>query len=240
MVAAVTVSLAGCILLVSPKDYGSTCHFLGMNTSCGSCIQSQCQDDVNRCCKDTSCSSKLAAVDECASGDGGACAEIAVMTASLNRNGSALAVCIERSCPNSCVSHSSTSKTNCYVPEFCSGSACQCSYSPGTSNDVVCSSSAFPETLCCAPEDWPAPGLHCSCEQLACCSTMEGCDCLLSQGPSTTHTCTASICCAYQNGCSCGNQPCLSQETQVTSCSLSVIGCPAGNKKVTSCSIGAR
>jgi hypothetical protein len=237
-VSALTLGLAGCILLVSPSSYGPACHFSGMGTACGSCIASQCQAEVNTCCGDTDCSGTLDALDQCASGDGGACTTIESQTASKNVSSAGLAACIERSCSSLCETHSSTSKTNCTVPEFGGGHACQCELST-QSNDTVCSSAAFPDTLCCAPDGWPAPGLQCNCEQLSCGPTSDGCDCFLSASQSCTHVCSATLCCQYQDTCSCGSEACLTQEKQVPSCTLSVIGCPAGNKPVQSCSIAA-
>jgi hypothetical protein len=238
-VSALTLGLAGCILLVSPTSYGTTCHFSGMGTTCGSCIASQCQTEVNACCVDPGCSGTLDALDQCASGDGGACSAIDSETASNDVNSAGLAACIVRSCSNLCETHSSTSKTSCSVPEFGGGHSCQCSLSD-QSNDTVCSSAAFPDTLCCAPDGWPAPSLQCTCQQLSCGPTADGCDCFLSPGESCTHVCSATICCQNLDDCYCGSAACLAQEKQVPSCSLSVVGCPVGNKQVESCSIAVK
>jgi hypothetical protein len=236
------VTLAGCILFVSPADYGAHCEFQGMTTDCGACLAERCQTTIDACCGDSTCASILSSVDTCASELGDACTTLKDAAKSgTDPTQQALGSCVATLCAGECAASQGESVTKCSEPEFAEGTACTCSSaSDGGANDFVCSSAVYPEALCCAPSGWPGPGLTCNCEPLECSSMPSGCSCSLSCSPfgSSSTTCSGPPhCCALSGSCSCSDSPCTSGETKVSSCSAKTAGCPSGAHVVESCSI---
>ena len=112
----------------------------------------------------------------------------------------------------------------------CTMSELSCSCSPSTSgaSTVRCNAQTFPHARCCGDLQYPQKNTDCSCRQLSCKQTSEGCECLagISYGP--TSTCQAPSggkCCASQSMCSCGYDDCYEGENTVSTCSAEALTC---------------
>lgn len=238
LVAAVA-SLAGCILLVSPRDYGEHCKFGGEATACGQCIAQSCQAVVDTCCRNDSCTPGLNLVEHCASGEQTPCELLQSDLQATDPHRVELARCVSTQCAATCKGEAPTTNiTKCSSSSFGLGNTCSCSVTADP-NGVACSEAAFPLTRCCAPQTWPAAGQKCTCEILACTSTTDGCACLLYDGPAESSMCTDAICCLDHDSCRCGSKPCGSSSTQVPSCNLAAMECPPAQKHVASCTATA-
>jgi hypothetical protein len=228
--------MAGCVLLVSPPEGDETCRLDISGTFCGICIVQHCQDAVNDCCADTQCRELLAQVDDCARSANENCE--AFKKLSLGKStGSALSQCVQRECPGRCEAVG-TSSTFCLDMPSSAQTACSCSYGEG-SNPLVCSPLEFPDTLCCAPEGWPAAGQQCSCKPIGCQPSPDGCICELVDysSPALARSCEGVYCCAADDTCVCGSTPCPAYHTPVARCSLEVLSCPRQQNRLPSCSV---
>jgi hypothetical protein len=99
LAAVVVASAAGCVLLVPARDdLSGSCHFAGESTtSCGKCIQRSCQNEVNGCCRDSTCDKTLQELDTCAvSGSADACAPL------LQSTQAGLGGCVSSHCSDPC------------------------------------------------------------------------------------------------------------------------------------------
>lgn len=228
----VVAMLVGCIFVVSPEEYGTTCRFRGEDTQCGTCIATKCRRELNECCRDESCETTLSDVDDCAAHSSYACN---VLKGTARRS---IAECVKRECDAVCVELRGAPTTSCREPRLGEGSACSCDAS-GEVNDVICNSSAFPRTLCCAPKGWPAPGLACTCRPLECRPTNDGCFCSLADFTPKQRDCTALKCCVDQDKCTCRARDCFAFEREVESCDVGVLECADGQDRVESCSARA-
>lgn len=224
-------SLVGCIFVVSPEEYGTVCRFRGEDTQCGSCISTRCRQALDACCRDVTCGS-LDHLDPCAEERSSRCKD-------LVSHLDPFAECVKRECSATCVELTGTPTTSCREPRLGEGSACTCN-SGGEVNDVVCNPQAFPQTICCAPEGWPAPGLECKCEPLDCRSSPDGCFCKLADFTPKQRECSAVHCCVSEDVCRCTSEECSPTfEREVDSCSIAEVGCAKGQKKVDGCSARA-
>jgi hypothetical protein len=229
--------LASCVLVVSPDEYGQRCRFQGEESRCGSCLTARCQPFIDDCCRDDACTHTLDSLERCAQGDVARCTSLGADSDAAEPSRSKLGRCAETQCKAECASGLTKSITQCTVPAFGQGHTCTCAVSD-TPNDTLCSEATFPETLCCAPEGWPAPGLRCSCKVLSCGPSRDGCSCMLTDGAPEAPTCIAKTCCLLGDICGCHANDCLVDETKVASCSRANIQCAVGQKRVASCSAG--
>ena len=233
-VAALLLGGAGCVLLVTDKDYGTHCKLSGADTGCGRCLKSRCQLDVDACCRDDACSSTLSAAEGCALQKAGACEDIATRQTKAGAEG-ALATCAATLCGAVCQSFAGVSETTCKEPVFARGAACECTSTPSAGNDFACSPASYEGTVCCAPDSWPAAGTQCQCKAISCDGTPEGCSCGLAiDTPPKRSQCEAPPCCVSlidPDQCSC-RPTCFEKEKSVPSCSATgtarAIGCPKG------------
>ncbi|CAN5925209.1 hypothetical protein BH11MYX4_BH11MYX4_19840 [soil metagenome] len=233
------LALAGCILLVSPDDYGEHCGFRGQDTTCGTCLATKCRAALDACCRDDGCAPTLSIVERCATGDQAACASAESEESAASPTRIALARCLVDGCQTTCRTGTPTrSITQCSVPAFGRGQACTCVVS-ASPNDTACNEQAFPNTVCCAPSGWPGASLRCSCRAFDCQPTSDGCLCALTDGASEGTQCGGAICCLDHDVCQCGSRPCLAADQQVPSCDFSKVGCAVGQQRVTSCAAEA-
>jgi hypothetical protein len=239
-------SITGCILFVSPATGGSACTFAGSSTACGSCIQKECQAEVNACCSDSTCeSSVMPTVDSCATKKDDTCETLEKATGPASSPEVALGACVTKACTSECGPAPSTSKTDCYAPSNGLGKLCSCRTGLGTTNTFACSTATYPNTLCCAPVDWPQPGQECDCFPSGCEPTEEGgciCNLVDFSGCGVSATCGGEFCCAGSDpeegySCACGPVPCTTGETQVKSCGIEQLRCAKGTVPVASCSV---
>jgi hypothetical protein len=122
---------------------------------------------------------------------------------------------------------------NC-VPDI---GACDCiSESLGTTPEGSCPGPTMPNPVCCAELGYPSEDLTtCQCRNYACVDTGQGCTCEFdSTGVATGASCpsTYAYCCedvslGQVQTCTCGDQPCASGQTPVTSCSTRPFNCAA-------------
>jgi len=245
MLAVACLSGTGCILLVSSQDYGLTCHFEGMDTACGACIASHCQPDVNVCCSDPGCAaggSTLGLVESCATGDKASCMLIPEDIQAAAQSRVNLARCAYDHCNPTCLGAAATSSTNCSLPEFGLGKTCMCTVeTPTKTNLVACSAAKFPGTKCCAPKGYPATGLECTCNVIACIASGATCDCeLYDSQTGSIQECGGGAglhCCEAYDNCMCSSEPCDPTTKEVPKCDLDVIRCPVNFTEVASCAV---
>lgn len=232
----VSVLMPGCTLVVSPPEGKQTCRFDVSNTLCGACIVDNCQDAVDDCCGDERCRDLLAGIEDCARKADDSC-EAFKQLSEGEAAGSSLSRCVQTACPGRCESVG-TSDTYCLDILTAGKTACSCRYGEG-SNPLVCSSLEYPDTMCCAPQGWPAPGQQCSCKPIGCQPTPDGCICTLIdyKGADTSRSCEGVHCCAGNDACVCGSTPCPSHLTPVERCSLDVLTCPKQQSRLPSCSV---
>lgn len=221
-------TLVGCIFVVSPEEYGTVCRFQGEETQCGACVAAKCRREIDDCCRDASCDDVMASLDRCTASHGEECV-------SLKNSQAPLSSCVARECGPQCERLTGQSTTSCREPRLGEGSACTCT-SGDDVNDVVCNPRVFPQTICCAPEAWPATGLECKCEALDCRASPDGCFCKLADFTPKQRTCEAVHCCVSEDVCRCTSEQCSGFERPVTSCSIAELGCAKGQKRVDSCS----
>jgi hypothetical protein len=242
---ALAALLGGCILLVSPREYGSQCRFAGAQSECGACVVARCQAEVDTCCSDSQCDGTLTALDECASKHDPSCTQLGSKADSPSDGASiGLRQCISRGCAAECQPFRGTSETSCKELPLAPGASCSCTtQSPSGTNDYTCATAVFPNTRCCAPNSWPAPGLECTCKHVQCIATATGCFCSLVDytpdqetcGGTAGLTCCASTATAKDAQCTCGTRACFIDEVAVPSCSAEVMGCGM-QRRVDSCS----
>lgn len=227
--------LVGCIFVVSPEEYGTTCRFQGEDTQCGACIATSCRAELNACCRDEACEQPLRDLDDCATRSSYACNTLRGVT--IPAVAGPLAQCVDRACGAVCFERKGTSTTSCREPRLGEGSACECAAN-GEVNDFVCTPQAFPNAICCAPKGWPAPGLECSCRPLDCNPSPDGCFCRLVDFTPKQRECEgATKCCVYEDTCTCRPRGCSSFEREVDSCAVDALDCAAGQERVESCSL---
>lgn len=230
---------AGCVLLVSPPEGGETCLFGVSNTLCGACVVERCRDAVNDCCADRRCRDRLPQLEDCARNANASCDAFKQLSAEEAEEsaGAALSLCVQRECPGRCEAVG-TSLTNCTDLPASARKGCSCRYG-GVSNPQICSPLEYLDTLCCAPEGWPAPGQECSCMPIGCQPSPDGCICSLVDyaNSATARTCEGTICCAADDTCVCGTTPCTTHQKQVERCSLEVLSCPRQQNRFWSCSV---
>jgi hypothetical protein len=237
--------LGGCILLVSPREYGTQCRFAGADSECGACVVARCQTDVDTCCGADACSSTLGSLEACASNHDQSCGRLAPASSTSTDPATAgLRTCIARGCSAECQAFAGTSETTCKELPLAPGASCSCTTkSSAGANDYACSAAVFPSTRCCAPNGWPAPGLECTCKHVECIGTPGGCFCSLVDHMPDQETCGGTdglTCCASTSTtkdaqCTCGTRACFIDEVEVTSCSSEVMGCGL-QRRVESCS----
>jgi hypothetical protein len=225
--------LASCILFVSPEEYGSTCRIQGQDTQCGACVVAKCQADLDTCCRDESCDQALRDLDECAVFATYGCQRLAGWQSPPVTG--ALSQCVQQKCGAVCLERKGSSTTSCREPRLGEGSACTCT-SGAETNDFICNPQAFRDTICCAPESWPAPGLECKCQALDCRSSPDGCFCKLADFTPKTRECTTQQCCAGDDYCQCGSDECSLSERKVDTCTVTELACAKGQKKLETCS----
>ena len=227
--------VVGCMLVVSPDTYGDRCRFAGDDTSqCGLCVASRCRAEVDACCRDGACDATMRALDGCSDKHDGNCATLASSNTDLGR-------CVAAKCAAVCVTLTGTSATTCREPHLGEGSVCTCDGASTAGNDFICSQAAYPDTICCAPPGWPAPGLACSCTPLSCTPTADGCFCALADfTPPKSRECSGgptSTCCADHDKCTCrARASCYAGEHPVPSCEIRNVGCKENQQRVDSCS----
>lgn len=223
---------AGCVLFVSPEAGGSRCRFAGEDEPCGKCIAFTCQAAVDALC--TARPDVMDLLDACASRRDGACDALRADRSSPEA--ALLATCVEARCAGSCAPAPGRSLTRCAPEPYGDGRQCACGLS-SQPNDFACAETVQPGTICCAAAGWPAEGLACACRVLDCNPNDKGCFCSVSAYTTGTDVCRGESCCADGNLCRCGGRACSGDERPVASCSLDVMGCAAGQTRVTSCSI---
>ncbi len=238
LTSALAASLVGCVLLVSPKDYGAHCRFEGEQTPCGQCIRTRCEADVDGCCGQGSCEPTLAAVEACAAGDVAKCDAVASLRTSSEAAKAGVGRCLDERCRDECSAPSARNKTKCSFPSFGNGESCSCTLAT-TPNDVTCDEAVLPKAICCAPQGWPADGLRCACKAVSCGATGDGCRCSLMDAPSEGPSCSAKICCALNDLCTCGSSTCIAGERKVASCARAELACAPGLMRVASCVVAA-
>ena len=220
--------LVGCVLFVPTGDTGETCRFNGdRSTSCGECIAAHCQEAVNTCCRDTTCSPSLEALDLCASG--GACDGLS----------SPLAACVRTSCAICQPPDAGATPDAPVLQSSCSTLADGCSCSgAGTPNDVVCDTSTVTAAVCCADANYPAKNNLCTCHVFVCSAESSGGSCSLSVYDTGTHSWPGPGCCSGPSLCMCDPKfpECGSDQTPASTCSSLVAVCPTGQKRVNACS----
>lgn len=236
---AAALAIPGCILFVNddPSNLGPTCEFQGQDTACGKCVLSACASQLDTCCLDSTCSSYLPSLDDCA-GDADivGCNELAALASDLGG-------CIQSSCP-SCGAVSAdagadgtTGSTSCSVT---SGS-CFCTVGglDEPPNDVVCDTATVAPGLCCADEGWPkAVDAQCTCEPFSCSPSSSGAYCGLTSNTPQTTSWTGGACCSLGTACICDSTEtgCPGSEQQYYSCTVAAITCDSSQVQVSSCS----
>ncbi len=246
---------AGCALVIdASSELGDECSFDGSDDNlCGVCLALECQEAINGCCGDPGCQETMGLVDECATGDELACAEMENEPAA-----EPIVRCLAEHCEELCGVYftdlpeggggggaggegegggASSDGSSCSMYE----DFCLCSYSgPGSGNDVVCNETLFGGSACCAGFRYPEED-SCSCEEVGCelNVTFDSCTCRTGVlDPSTPTSCGGgySYCCQTFNECRCSNDiPCDFNEVEVSTCSAATIPCPTG-LSVESCS----
>jgi len=227
-------SVVSCVLFVSPDDHGTRCRFAGEETACGACLRERCQTDIDACCRVPACDKTLTEIDACAQGDRARCSVATSDHAAAEPTRASLAICLATKCREACLAPATTSITECSRPSFSGGHACTCVVS-ASPNDERCSEAVLPETICCAPQGWPGPGLRCSCRTVSCGPSSGGCGCFLADGTPRGADCRAAVCCQDNDVCRCGSAPCDPHEKPVAACSRATLGCALGQVRVASC-----
>ncbi len=229
--------LAGCILLVSPPPPGGDrCVFSGEESPCGACMKEACQAAIDSCCGNSACTATLGTLEGCTTRHDGSCRGLLGPTAGADPTGAILSGCATQHCSAVCQERVGVARTSCTGAPFGEGNVCSCKLA-GPPNDFVCARDTYPNTVCCAPEGWPAPGLSCSCLPLGCSPSPAGCFCALIDHTPEQTTCASTRCCVEHDTCTCGSRSCYPWETAVPSCEVRAVGCRAGQTQVTSCSI---
>jgi len=232
-----SLALTGCILLVHGADGGETCRFAGETTECGVCVADRCRSEVDGACAESAARPALVLLDGCATTHDGRCDELRALGGSPAA--AALGACVRSKCSGACATSSGESVTSCREPPLGAEGGCTCE-SNGSANAFVCGRSTYPNTLCCASANWPAPGLACSCRPLGCTATNGGCTCtLVDFVKPDSPVCRGATCCAYEDNCVCRDRPCYPGEKQVEACGIDVVECPTGTKPVSGCSARA-
>jgi hypothetical protein len=220
----IALALGGCILFVSPDSSAPHCTFPGEDTPCGACLVASCQSAVDATCSNDAA---ITTLGECAEKGDLACGEI---PESLS--------CLMKHCGPLCYNMVGLGRsiTTCADSNALPGAACSCTYG-GAANTFECSTQTYPNTLCCAPLGWPAAGLTCACEPIACYPVPGGCSCTLADHfePGVASMCSAAgQCCAVSDSCKCGAAECVS-ERPVGMCDLGQLRCPSQTTAVPSC-----
>jgi hypothetical protein len=234
------LALPGCILLVDAEHYGSHCRFAGSDSECGACIAEQCPSEIDACCTDVACAGTLTAVEGCTTRRDQSCDDAKAAARLSSSPASSLGKCVAERCAGECERASPTPVTTCGGLSTSNGTACTCKVSSSV-NSFVCNTTTFPETICCAPAGWPAPGLECTCLPVRCSTSTDGCSCGRVDFGVADHSkvCEGAAsgvhCCAAEDFCHCGAKRCESSEHEVPSCSIAAIGCVRGQERQTTC-----
>jgi hypothetical protein len=128
-----------------------------------------------------------------------------------------------------------------------SGGGCACHFSD-TPSSLECSTSAYPDTFCCASSGWPNGSSTCECKKgetwkCAVSKSTGSCRCsptvVVSAGEIATRSCSVggeTVCCKTSNTCNCKKAAsCASGETSVETCGGTMEDCGA-DTKTASCS----
>lgn len=247
---ALTASQPSCMLLISAETYPGPCRFDGADTQCGACVRAQCQEAMNGCCGDDACLPLVKSVETCALTHDASCDDL--RGARHPPNGkipSPLAVCAVDQCGAVCDRLAGASQTRCKEPALGEGSTCTCEAAPaftGSStgktakgepaNDFVCGATTFPETICCAPRNWPSVGQECTCSALSCTPSPGGCFCSSRSFTPEQRQCSGLHCCVESDNCECNARECFEFETPVARCEVAAVGCKKDQVRVDSCS----
>jgi hypothetical protein len=227
-IAAIALLSTGCILVVSPTHHGDHCRFAGVASQCGACLAQHCTAEIDSVCEDIR---TMAAIDSCAEKH-----DCSALDALAPAQG-VVSVCLAKNCGGVCRTLTGAPQTSCSEPSLSEGTACKCTGSAST-NDFLCDPKVYPGTICCAPAvGWPSEGQACTCAQLACNATTDGCACGITTIAPSNPTCTGGTCCADQEKCGCGARACYDSEKKVDACVLDVITCAKGQVRVESCSV---
>jgi hypothetical protein len=254
---------SGCNLLVGGGGLETqTCHFQGASTTCGACVTTRCQDEVNACCLDSTCDGNLGTLDGCAStSDTLSCDFIseAALVGGSSRFAS-LSRCIARSC-GGCLGTSgftspdggsgdAATESGARIHVACTlltDNDCFCSLQPGPAGSPPKCGPNITNPVCCADPGWPEPSdaaiqPGCSCETLGCSlNTIPQCQCLTNteataDGDSPGCSPSWSTCCTYAGDyCYCTDDSCNGSEQTVAECTPKTLGCPTGKVLVDSC-----
>lgn len=105
----------GCSLIVPPIEPGAHCD-IGGNSPCAACLRRNCQDSIDRCCLDATCSNDalLSGLDRCGEGDRDGCATGLAQT--VTEIGKAARTCALSSCAAEC-SDRGTVAWSCTAPQ---------------------------------------------------------------------------------------------------------------------------
>jgi len=230
-------ALSSCVFLLGDRPTAEEhCSFQGDSFGpCHGCIADECQAEVDACCGDEACSRDLlASLDACATdGHGQACTELVAAHGDTSPS-SALSACVKQRCGALCVA--GESQTRCSVSS--DSTSCDC-WTDEPFDGTPCDNKVIDNPLCCADSAWPRSGSECTCERFSCDTTLEDCFCSTGQGQAAS-SCGGEVCCSSSasQSCSCGSRDCSSTETYVgTSCSVDLMECPAGKRRVKACSL---
>lgn len=226
VVLVVAAAPLGCVLLVSTPEPGAHCSFRGQSTECGACLAARCRAAIDSACKNEKL---LSLMEECASTGDDSCGRLPP---------SDVATCMQSSCRAVCYTRVGASVTHCTDSFLGPGLACSCNVDDPP-NDLACSSTTYPRTLCCAPTGWPGPALECTCNAFACFPASGGCNCVLTDNlaSDSAQECRGAHCCALDDHCECGLRACVGGEREVAACVQSEVTCPPGTTEVKSCAI---
>jgi hypothetical protein len=240
------VAATGCIFLVddAPK-LGGTCTIANQTSACGSCIVQNCQTELNSCCADVDCRPALDAVDACSS-----TAKCAVDLTSKAAEGK-LGLCIATKCA-ACKVLSTNYLSSCTLGTYSFGANDECTCSgAGTATATECDVTTFTNAVCCADVNYPAQGKSCSCVEVGCQGTSEGCECAPANSTyypgDALKTCDGvphNVCCysSSDGACRCYDSRSTCDqysEVEVTQCDvagLAIVACASNRARVANCS----
>lgn len=122
--------VGGCVFLISPDSIGDHCGFKGA-TGCATCIREKCQDPVDACCKDSTCSGSyssafLDTVDKCGQGQTGDCAK--GLTSTQYGPAETIRKCVVQQCNEQCTSGAVAAEWSCAVAREKKNDCATCVY----------------------------------------------------------------------------------------------------------------
>jgi hypothetical protein len=227
------VAATGCVLLIDDApSLGRTCTIANQTSACGSCIVQNCQAQLDACCGDVDCRPALDAVDTCS--NTGKCA--VDLTSKVTEG--KLGQCMQTSCAAACTVGSTHYLSSCTVGIYSYGSQnneCTCSGS-ATATNVGCDMTTFPNAVCCADVNYPAQGKGCTCVEVGCKGTADGCACAPSNSTyypgDALKTCDGvphNVCCysSSDRACRCYDTKTTCDkylEVEVTGCDVVGVG----------------